>query len=212
MANPLMNDRSWNQAAKDPGWGAPDPVTRAAPIDDGPISPWNLNRMTVAGTMTAAGVLMILLIMAGAFGWAMGPDNSANATGFPGLAIIGVLVVMLLLYTTKILKVTDRFRRIVITATLGLMLFYLASFVIRLFAGSGSVSFLNSASTFGILFSVFAAGLAAMNLALDFDFIERGSKQGLPKGMEWFAALALTVTLVWLYLEMLRLLSKLQRR
>jgi len=269
MANPLMNDRSWNQAAKDPGWGAPDPVTRAAPIDDGPISPWNLNRMTVAGTMTAAGVLMILLIMAGAFGWAMGPDNSANATGFPGLAIIGVLVgfgcvigsyfkphlakflapiyalgegfflgvvsksyenyqhgivvqaigatlgvtvVMLLLYTTKILKVTDRFRRIVITATLGLMLFYLASFVIRLFAGSGSVSFLNSASTFGILFSIFAAGLAAMNLALDFDFIERGSKQGLPKGMEWFAALALMVTLVWLYLEMLRLLSKLQRR
>ena len=71
MANPLMNDRSWNQAAKDPGWGAPDPVTRAAPIDDGPISPWNLNRMTVAGTMTAAGVLMVLLIAAGSVGWAM---------------------------------------------------------------------------------------------------------------------------------------------
>jgi len=92
MANPLMNDRSWNQAAKDPGWGAPDPVTRAAPIDDGPISPWNLNRMTVAGTMTAAGVLMVLLIAAGSVGWAMGPDNQANSTGFPGLALIGVLV------------------------------------------------------------------------------------------------------------------------
>ena len=59
---------------------------------------------------------------------------------------------------------------------------------------------------------IFAAGLAALNLAIDFDFIERGAKQGLPKGMEWFGALALVVTLVWLYLELLRLLSNLQRR
>jgi uncharacterized YccA/Bax inhibitor family protein len=123
-----------------------------------------------------------------------------------------VFAVMLILYRTKVIKVTDRFRRIVITATLGLMAFYLVSFVIRLVAGSSSVSFLNSPSALGILFSVFAAGLAAMNLAIDFDFIERGSKQGLPKGMEWFAAFALVVTLVWLYLELLRLLSKLQRR
>jgi uncharacterized YccA/Bax inhibitor family protein len=92
------------------------------------------------------------------------------------------------------------------------MAFYFVSFIIRLIAGADSVSFLQSASGLGILFSVFAAGLAAMNLALDFDFIERGSKQGLPKGMEWFAAFALVVTLVWLYLELLRLLSKLQRR
>ena len=239
MANPLMNDRSWNQAAKDPGWGAPDPVTRAAPIDDGPISPWNLNRMTVAGTMTAAGVLMVLLIAAGSVGWAMGPDNQANSTGFPGLALIGVLVGFacvigsyfrphLAKFLAPIYAIGEGFFLGVVSksyenyqhgivvqaigATLGLMLFYLVSFVIRLFAGSGSVSFLNSASGLGILFSVFAAGLAAMNLALDFDFIERGSKQGLPKGMEWFAALALMVTLVWLYLEMLRLLSKLQRR
>jgi uncharacterized YccA/Bax inhibitor family protein len=269
MPNPLLNDKGWNQAAKNPGWGAPDPVTRAAPITDGPVSPWSLNTMTVAGTMSAAGVLMVILIAAGAVGWSMGPDNQSNVNGFPGLALIGVLVgfacvigsyfrpqlakflapvyavgegfflgvvsksyenyqhgivvqaigatlgvtvVMLFLYRTRILKVTDRFRRIVITATFGLMLFYLVSFVVRLFAGSGSVSFLNSASGLGILFSVFAAGLAAMNLALDFDFIERGTKQGLPKGMEWFAALALMVTLVWLYLEMLRLLSKLQRR
>jgi uncharacterized YccA/Bax inhibitor family protein len=64
----------------------------------------------------------------------------------------------------------------------------------------------------GIAFSLFAAGLAAMNLALDFDFIEKGSKAGLPKQMEWFAAVGLLVTLVWLYLELLRLLSKLQNR
>ena len=97
-------------------------------------------------------------------------------------ATLGVFVVMLVLYRTRILKVTDRFRRIVITATLGLMLFYLVSFVIRLFAGSGSVSFLNSASGLGILFSVFAAGLAAMNLALDFDFIEKWIEAGPAEG------------------------------
>jgi len=269
MPNPLLNDSRWNEAAKNPGWGAPDPSTRATPITDGPISSWHSKVMTVNGTMTATGVLMVILLAAAAVGWNMGPDNSATQTGFPGLALVGVLVgfacviasvfrpnlakflapiyalgegfflgvvskayenfqngivvqaigatlgvfaVMLILYRSRIIKVTDKFRRIVITATLGLMLFYLVTFVIRLFGGAGSVGFLNSTSGFSIAFSVFAAGLAAMNLALDFDFIEKGSKQGLPKGMEWFAALALLVTLVWLYLEMLRLLSKLQRR
>jgi uncharacterized YccA/Bax inhibitor family protein len=125
-------------------------------------------------------------------------------------ATLGVFVVMLVLYRTKIIKVTDKFRKIIITATMGLMVFYLFSFIINLFGGG--VSFLHSTSLLSIGFSVFAAGLAAMNLALDFDFIEKGAKQGLPKGMEWFAAFALVVTLVWLYLELLRLLSKLQRR
>jgi uncharacterized YccA/Bax inhibitor family protein len=125
-------------------------------------------------------------------------------------ATLGVFAVMLVLYRTKIIKVTDRFRTVVIAATMGLMVFYLISFVINLFGGG--VPFLHSTSLLSIGFSIFAAGLAALNLALNFDFIERGAKQGLPKGMEWFAALALVVTLVWLYLELLRLLSKLQRR
>jgi len=90
------------------------------------------------------------------------------------------------------------------------MVLYLVSFVISLFGGS--VPFINDASLIGIGFSVLVCVIAAMNLALDFDFIDRGSKQGLPKGMEWFAGFALMVTLVWLYLEMLRLLSKLNRR
>ena len=119
---------------------------------------------------------------------------------------------MLFLYKTRILKVTDRFRRIVIGATVGLMVFYMVSFVISLVAGSGSVELPQLGQRLGIAFSVFAAGLAAFNLALDFDFIERGAARGLPKGMEWFAALGLLVTIVWLYLELLRLLSKLQRR
>ena len=123
------------------------------------------------------------------------------------LAVFGV---MLFLYRTRILRVTDKFRRIVIGATLGVMVFYLASFVFSLFGAN--VSFLSSSSGVGILFSLFVAGLAAFNLALDFDFIERGAAMGLPRRMEWFAALGLLVTLVWLYLEVLRLLAKLRER
>ena len=128
-------------------------------------------------------------------------------------ATLGVFAVMLIMYRTRIIKVTDRFKRIVIGATLGLMAFYFFSFIIFLFTGgSGGANFLNSTSLFSIGFSIFAAGLAAMMLAVDFDFIEKGTKAGLPKGMEWYAAFGLLTTLVWLYLEMLRLISKLNRR
>ena len=127
-------------------------------------------------------------------------------------ATIGVFTVMLVLYRTRIIKVTERFRRTVIAATLGLMVFYGLCFIIRLFAGADSISFLSSPSLLGIGFSVLVAGLAAFNLALDFDFIERGSKMGLDKNFEWYGAFGLLVTIVWLYLEMLRLLAKLRER
>ena len=123
------------------------------------------------------------------------------------LAVFGV---MLFLYRTRVLRVTDKFRRIVIGATLGVAVLYLVSFVVSLFGAN--VSFLSSSSGFGIIFSLFVAGLAAFNLALDFDFIEQGEKMALPRRMEWFAALGLLVTLVWLYLEVLRLLAKLRER
>ena len=267
MANPILNDKTWNKAARDPGWGAPDPTTRSTPINDGPISGWHSQVMTVGGTISATGVLMVVLLAAAVVGWQTGPDNQGEVRGFPALALVGILVgfacaiavyfrpmwakflapiysvgegfflgviskayngyqngivvqavgatlgvfaVMLVLYRTQIIKVTDRFRKVVITATMGLMVFYLFSFILNLFGGG--VSFLHSTSLLSIGFSIFAAGLAAMNLAIDFDFIEKGAKQGLPKGMEWFAAFALVITLVWLYLELLRLLSKLQRR
>ncbi len=125
-------------------------------------------------------------------------------------ATVAVFAVMLFLYRTGIIKVTDRFRRIVIGATMGIALFYLVSFVIGIFAGGQS--FLNSSSLLSIGFSIFAVIIAASNLALDFDVIERGVARQLPKQMEWVCALGLVVTLVWLYLELLRLLSKLQRR
>jgi uncharacterized YccA/Bax inhibitor family protein len=125
-------------------------------------------------------------------------------------ATIGVFAVMLFLYRTNIIKVTDRMRRIVVGATLGIMVFYGISMLINLFGGS--VGFLHSTSALSIGFSFLVAGLAAFNLALDFDFIERGAKAGMPKQMEWVGAVGLLVTIVWLYLEILRLLSKLNRR
>ena len=127
-------------------------------------------------------------------------------------ATVAVFAVMLVLYRTRIIRVTERFRRIVVAATIGVMLFYGVTMLIRLFAGPGSVSFLASPSLLGIGFSVLVAGLAAFNLALDFDFIERGAEQRLDKNFEWFAAFGLLVTIVWLYLEMLRLLAKLRER
>jgi uncharacterized YccA/Bax inhibitor family protein len=149
-----------------------------------------------------------------AMGFFVGAISKVYDAAFNGIvlqaagATVAVLGVMLVLYRTSIIKVTDRFRRIVIGATLGVMVLYLVSFVISLFGGE--IAFLNEPSAFGIGFSVFVCALAAMNLALDFDFIEKGSRMGLAKDYEWVAAVGLLVTLVWLYLEILRLLAKLR--
>jgi uncharacterized YccA/Bax inhibitor family protein len=127
-------------------------------------------------------------------------------------ATVAVFAVMLFLYRTHIIKVTERFTKIIVGATIGIMIFYGVSLLINLFGGE--VSFLRSDNTsaFSIGFSFFVAALAAMNLALNFDFIEKASKANLPKQMEWVAAVGLMVTIVWLYLEILRLLAKLNRR
>lgn len=149
------------------------------------------------------------------YGFAVGAISKGYETFYDGIvlqAVLGtasVFGVMLVLYRTRIIKVTDKFRRAVIFATLGVMVMYLASFVISLFGGS--LPFLNGDNmALSIAFSVFVCGLAAVNLALDFDFIERATKSGMPQAYEWVAALGLVVTLVWLYLELLRLLSYLR--
>ena len=117
---------------------------------------------------------------------------------------------MLIMYSTRIIKVTDRMRRMVIVATFGVVVVYGISLLASLFGAN--ISFLTGTSLFSIGISVAIVGLAAFNLMLDFDFIERGANAGLPKQMEWFAAFGLMVTLVWLYLEILRLLAKLRAR
>lgn len=123
---------------------------------------------------------------------------------------LGVLAVMLVLYRSGIIKVTDRFRMIVVAATGGIALFYLVTIVLGFF--HVNVPFLFGGGTGAIIFSLVVVGIAAMNLALDFDFISRGAEHGAPKFMEWYAAFGLMVTLIWLYLEILRLLSNVRRR
>jgi uncharacterized YccA/Bax inhibitor family protein len=125
-------------------------------------------------------------------------------------ATAAVFAAMWFLYATKIIKVTDKFRRMVVAATMGVMVLYGVALLIRLFGGE--VSFLTGSGGLSILISVVVIGIAAFNLALDFDMIEKGTQQGAPRYMEWYAAFGLMVTIVWLYLEILRLLSKLQDR
>jgi len=122
----------------------------------------------------------------------------------------GVLAVMLLAYRTGVIKVTDRFRMIVVAATGAIALLYLVSMVLSFF--NISIPFIHQGGTFGIIFSLVVVGIAAMNLALDFDYIQRGVEHGAPKVLEWYAAFGVMVTLIWLYLEILRLLAKIRRR
>ena len=121
----------------------------------------------------------------------------------------GVFVIMLGLYSKRIIKVDDRLRKGIFAATGAVMVVYLISMVMRLFGAE--IPFIHEASPLGILFSLVVVGIASANLLLDFDLIEQGVANGAPKWMEWYAAFGLLVTLVWLYLELLRLLSKLRR-
>jgi uncharacterized YccA/Bax inhibitor family protein len=121
-----------------------------------------------------------------------------------------VFVAMLLIYRTGLIQVTDKFRFGVAAATGGIALFYLVSIVLSMFGVR--IPMVHDAGIVGIGFSLVIVGVAALNLILDFDLIEHGVGAGAPKYMEWYAGFGLLVTLVWLYLEMLRLLSKLNRR
>jgi len=122
---------------------------------------------------------------------------------------VGVLAMMLFLYATRIVKVTDKLRMGVIMATGAICLVYLFNIVLSLFGVD--MPFIHDAGPVGILISLVIVGVAAMNLLLDFDFIERAVAAGAPKKVEWYGAFGLMVTLVWLYLEILRLLGKVNR-
>jgi uncharacterized YccA/Bax inhibitor family protein len=122
------------------------------------------------------------------------------------LATAAVFTVMLILFVTRTIRVTNRLRGIVIGATLGIALFYLVSIVLSLF--SVSIPFVWDSGPLGIAFSVLVVGIAAFNLMLDFDMVERGVVAQAPKNLEWFGAFGLIVTIIWMYIEILRLLSK----
>ena len=135
---------------------------------------------------------------------------------YPGIISHAVLITfavaasMYLLYTLRIIKVTEKFRSIIFVATASIAFFYLLTWILSFFGIR--FEFLSTGSTFGIIFSLVVIVIAALNLILDFDMIEQGSAMGAPKYMEWYGAFGLLVTLVWLYLEILRLLAKMNSR
>lgn len=135
--------------------------------------------------------------------------------GIVPLAVLGTLavfLVMLGLYATRIIRVTETFAMVVVGATLAIALTYVGTLVIGLFSPAVYNLPMFGAGPIGILFSVFVIIVAALNLALDFNLIETGVESRAPKFMEWYCGFGMMVTLIWLYFEMLRLLSKLSRR
>lgn len=126
------------------------------------------------------------------------------------LLTFGTLASLLLAYQTGLIRATENFKLGVTAATGAIAMIYLVGFVMRFF-GTG-IPYIHESGMIGIGFSLFVVVIAALNLVLDFDFIEHGVERGAPKYMEWYAAFGLLVTLIWLYLEILRLLSKLRSR
>jgi uncharacterized YccA/Bax inhibitor family protein len=135
---------------------------------------------------------------------------------YPGIAMeavgltFGTLFVMLFLYKSGVIKVTQKFRMGVVAATGGIVIFYFLTWILSMLHISMFSSVFGS-GPIGIGFSLLVVAIASLNLVLDFDFVEQGVAYGAPKYMEWYAAFGIMVTLVWLYLEMLRLLSKFRK-
>lgn len=132
---------------------------------------------------------------------------------YPGIAIqavaltSGTMLIMLTLYATRAIRVTEKLYMGVVAATGAVMLVYLVTWIARLFFHT-DIPYIHSSGKFGIIFSLFVVGIAAFNLLLDFDQIEQGATYGYPKYMEWYGSFALMVTLIWLYVEVLNLLRK----
>jgi len=149
-------------------------------------------------------------------GLVLGGVSAMFETRYPGIAFqavtltFGTLLALLAAYKSGLIRATENFKLGVVAATGGIFVIYLLSFVLG-FVGI-RMPFIHENGLFGILFSAFVVVVAALNLVLDFDFIETGVEQGAPKYMEWYAAFGLIVTLIWLYLEILRLLAKLRSR
>jgi uncharacterized YccA/Bax inhibitor family protein len=156
-------------------------------------------------------------LYAGLEGLFIGAVSAMFELRFPGIVMqaagltFGTLGALLLAYRSGLIRATENFKLGVVAATGGIALLYLVNIGMRLFGFEG-MGFIHESSWIGIAFSGFVVVIAALNLVLDFDFIEQGVEHGAPKYMEWYAAFGLLVTLIWLYLEILRLLAKLQSR
>lgn len=193
-----------------------------------------VNQLMIAGVIIGLVIALILMfkpqisnILAPVYGLAEGLflggisaffnrafDGSEGAFGnYPNIIIhaviltFSVVIAMFLLYYFKVIKVTEQLKSVVYMATIGIAITYFLSWIFSLFGSN--FGFINGNGMFGIIFSVIVVGIASLNLLLDFDRIEELSKQNAPKFMEWYCAFGLLVTIVWLYIEILRLLIKL---
>lgn len=145
----------------------------------------------------------------------LGGISAFLETQYPGIVIqavsltFAVFFSLLFIYRTRIIKVTENFKLMVAAATGGIFIIYMISFLLSILGLH--MPFIHEGGLFGIIFSLFVIAIASLNLVLDFDFIEKGAEKGMPKYMEWYASFALMVTLIWLYIEILRLLAKSRR-
>lgn len=185
----------------------------------------------VSGYLIGGIVIGLVLALATAFkpGWAritaplyalaeglfIGAVSAIFNARYPGIVLeavgltFAVMIGMLVLYRTGLVKVTPKLRRGIMAATFGVLLFYGATWFASMFGADTAMLF--GHTKLSIIISLVIVAIAAFNLVLDFDFVDRGAEAGLPRQYEWYGAFALTVTLVWLYLEILRLLAAARR-
>lgn len=138
--------------------------------------------------------------------------NDAFSERYPGLVMqavgltFGVALAMFLLYNFRVIKATEKFKSTIFAATAGIAIFYVITLLLRVFGVN--IPFMYDSSLLGIGISLFIVAIAALNLIIDFDMIEKGAEMGAPKYMEWYGAFGLLVTMIWLYIEILKLLSR----
>jgi len=198
---------SWFQSFPD-GWGG------SAPVIPGWYIPVILIALVVAFVIIFKKTTAPFLapVYAGLEGLAMGALSALFEARFPGIVLQAVLctcgtfLALLLIYRSGLIRATDNFRLGIFAATGGIAIVYLIDIALSFWGMR--VPYIHESGPIGIGVSLVVVAIAALNLVLDFDFIEKGAEQGAPKYMEWYAAFGLLVTLIWLYVEILRLLGK----
>ena len=197
---------TWNMYVSNPGVVMPF-------LLGGAIGGFIVAMVTIFKKTWAPVTVPIYALLEGLF---LGAISAMFEQMYPGIVIqavgltFGTLFALLFAYKSGLIKATENFKLGVVAATGAVALIYMASIVLSFFGTS--IPYIHESGTIGILFSLAVVVIAALNLVLDFDFIETGAERGAPKYMEWYGAFGLLVTLIWLYLEMLRLLSKLNSR
>jgi uncharacterized YccA/Bax inhibitor family protein len=187
------------------GWNLQSPILLLAAI----IGALGLSLVIIFSPPKASFLAQPYAFLEGIFLGTISAMYSVQYAGIVSNALVltfGVLAVMLALYSARIIRVTDRMRTVIVSATIAIGVLYLINMVMGVFGHS--MQMLHEGGIYGIGFSLLVVCVASFNLLLDFDMIERSENAGAPKFMEWYGAFALLVTIVWLYVEILRLLSK----